>query len=106
MRTIRIALAALALLACLAGNALADPSYPTRWRWIVGDQAAPNNIWNGETGAMEADNSADYQAWVALLPPDAGTLSQGLATAITGSANNGSGLCRIAVVNSGFITSS
>lgn len=84
----------------------ASPNYPTQWYWIVGDTTPTTTVWNGATGAMVANTDATYQAWVAALPPDSSPISHGLATAITGSANNGSGLCRIAVVNSAFITAS
>jgi hypothetical protein len=96
---IRALLSAFFLLSADVFAQAVTPSYPTQWYWVVGDTTPTTTVWNGATGAMVANSDATYQAWVGAA------LGLGApVTAISASANNGSGLIRLTVATTNGMT--
>lgn len=73
---------------------MSTPSYPTNWYWIVGNHNPTTQVWNGLLGQYDANNSATYQAWVGD-PGAPGAFV--VLRPISGAANNGAGLIRLAL---------
>lgn len=91
---VRVALLAAAF--CLPGLPAQAQVFPTNWYWVVADTNPTTQVFQSSSGTFVSNTTAAYNTWLANC--NAGgydPLCAGLTAAITGAADNGSGLCRL-----------
>src|SRR5215831_1438138 len=74
---------------------MVTPSFPNVWYWRVLNNNPLTSVWEGTTGQLVANNSANYLSWVANGGTSFGPVN--IQAKVTNVSNNGSGACRLAV---------